>query len=187
MLRLTLSLSVILGALTACADANTAPSGAALAGTSSAATHRRGTDRDGDDDDKPDDPRRAALVRCEKHPTWVGSAEIGPSGGQLLVGTSRVIVPPGALNKKVFITATMPEGEFITIRFEFQPHGLEFKKPAGLVLNASGCDIPDWSAPNIVYLSETGEILEYIESYYSHHWHTVAAPIWHFSGYAIAW
>lgn len=180
MVRRTLILSAI-ASLAACADANTAPDAAALKPTSAPASHRS------NDDDDPPKPRNTALVRCERHPTWTGSAVIGPNGGQLLVGSSRVIVPPGALSKKVFITATMPAGEFITIRFEFQPHGLVFKKPAGLILNASGCDIPSWAAPDIVYLSDDGEILERINSYYSNYWHTVAAPIWHFSGYAIAW
>lgn len=181
MLRTTLVLSALIW-LAACTDVNTAPDAAALKQTSVPASHRPD-----DDDDDPPKTRNAALVRCERHPTWTGSAVIGPNGGQLLVGSSRVIVPAGALNKKVFITATMPEGEFITIRFEFQPHGLVFKKPAGLILNASRCDIPSWAAPDIVYLSDTGEILERIDSYYSNYWHTVAAPIWHFSGYAIAW
>lgn len=180
MFRSTLFLSALLS-LAACADANTAPDPAPLKESSASASKKeyRGHGNP--------NSQRAALVRCEQHPTWTGSAVIGPNGGTLLVGSSRVIVPPGALNKKVFITATMPAGEFITIRFEFQPHGLVFKKPAGLILNASGCDIPSWAAPDIVYLSEAGEILEYIDAYYSNYWHTVAAPIWHFSGYAIAW
>ena len=34
--------------------------------------------------------------------------------------------------------------------------------------------------------SETGEVLETIYAGYDPRWHTVAASIWHFSGYAIA-
>ena len=128
-----------------------------------------------------------ALVKCERHPTYETTADIGPSGGIIRVGRSAVIVPPGALNKTVHITATMPEGEYVTIRFHFEPHGLEFRKPAGLILDAGGCDIPSWYAPDIVYLSDSGEILEYIDSFYSNYWHLVAAPIWHFSNFAIAW
>ena len=165
----------------------------ALAANPTTASHRSsggsGQDHRRNSHDGQGNPnsRTAGLVRCERHPTYVGSAVIGPAGGTLRVGSSRVIVPPGALDKKVFITATMPEGEFITIRFEFEPHGLVFRKPAGLVLDASGCDLGEWAAPDIVYLSDDGEILERIDSYYSSFWHTVAAPIWHFSGYAIAW
>lgn len=182
MLRTTFVLSAIACALVACSDAKTAPETTPVLTAPSVAMGRGDYSGHGNPNSA-----RAALVRCESHPTWVGSATIGPRGGQLIVGSSRVIVPPGALNKKVFITATMPAGEFITIRFEFQPHGLVFKKPAGLILNASGCNIQDWQSPNIVYLGESGEILEYIDSFYSNYWHTVAAPIWHFSGYAIAW
>ena len=180
LVRSTLLLSFA-AALAACADANTAPTATPIKAAQSGASWR---DYDGHGSTN---SRNAALVRCENHPTWVGSATIGPQGGQLLVGSSRVIVPPGALDRKVFITATMPAGEFITIRFEFQPHGLVFRKPAGLILNAAGCDIPSWASPDIVYLGENGEVLERIRSYYSNFWHTVAAPIWHFSGYAIAW
>lgn len=136
---------------------------------------------------RPDSSWRAGLVTCERHPTYVGSAEIGPRGGTLVVGRSRVIVPPGALTKTVHITATIPAGDHITIQFQFSPHGLVFRKPAGLVLDASGCDIPSYYAPSIVYLGDNGEILQYIQSYYSNHWHFVAAPIWHFSRYAVAW
>lgn len=181
MLRTTLLLSGLL-AIAACADANTAPDASPLKESSAAASHRTYPGGRGNPS-----AQTAALIRCEEHPTWTGSAVIGPRGGTLMVGSSRVVVPPGALDKKVFITATMPAGEFVTIRFEFQPHGLVFRKPAGLILNASGCDIPSWATPDIVYLSETGEVLEYIDAYYSNYWHTVAAPIWHFSGYAIAW
>jgi hypothetical protein len=130
---------------------------------------------------------RGSLVTCENRPAYQGSAEIGPRGGTIVVGRSRVIVPPGALTKKVRITATMPAGEHVSIHFEFSPHGLVFKKPAGLILDASDCNVPYWYAPSIVYLSDSGEILEYLQSYYSNYWHTVAAPIWHFSSYAIAW
>ena len=69
---------------------------------------------------------------------------------------------------------------------EFEPHGLQFAKPAGLQLDTAGCSVDDQVAPNVVYLSETGEILETIEAVYDPRWHTIAATIWHFSGYAIA-
>jgi hypothetical protein len=130
---------------------------------------------------------RAGLVSCEHHPAYVGTAEIGANGGQILVGTSRVIFPPGALTTKTRITARIPEGEHLTMTFDFEPHGVVFKKPAGLVFDASTCDIPSWYAPDIVYLGDNGEILEHIQSYYSNYWHFVAAPIWHFSRYAVAW
>lgn len=130
---------------------------------------------------------QSGLVRCENHSTFVGEGEIGANGGQIVVGTSRIIFPPGALTKKTKIKATIPAGEHLTMTFEFEPHGVQFKKPAGLVFDASSCDIPSWSAPDIVYLSATGEILQHIQSYYSNHWHFVAAPIWHFSRYAVAY
>jgi len=67
-----------------------------------------------------------------------------------------------------------------------QPEGLRFRKPAGLALDATGCDISGERAPDIVYLNDRGEIIQRIEATYSNAWHTIAAPIEHFSGYAIA-
>jgi hypothetical protein len=178
MIRKFLTTAVAVGAVVAaaCSDSpTTAPAPLQRAPAFSPAEHHA------------DNSWRAGAVMCELHPAYVGSAEIGPRGGQIIVGRSRVIVPPGALNRTVRITATMPAGETVEIYFDFEPHGLEFRKPAGLVLDASGCDIPEYYAPNIAYLGENGEILEYIQSYYSNDWHFVAAPIWHFSRYAVAW
>ena len=183
MIRKTIATALVAGiaVVTACTDGPTTPVAAPLQTASDASAAHRGSYGRGYNS------WRSGLVQCENHPAYVGSAVIGPAGGQILVGTSRVIVPPGALNTKVTITATIPAGDNLEISFEFSPHGLVFRKPAGLVLDASGCDIPSYYAPSIVYLGENGEILEYIESYYSNYWHFVAAPIWHFSRYAVAY
>ena len=125
---------------------------------------------------------RAAT--CDTRLMANASAVVGPSGGTLLFGTSRLIIPGGALRDTVTISATNPNGD--NTRVEFQPHGLQFAKPAGLLLDTSDCTI-DWSVvPTIVYLSASGEILETIPAVYDPHWHTLAAPLEHFSGYAIA-
>lgn len=178
MIRKFLTTAVAVGAVVAaaCSDAPmTGPAPLQRTSAYSPAEHRA------------DNSWRAGAVQCEQHPAYVGSAEIGPRGGQIVVGRSRVIVPPGALDRTVRITATIPAGDHVEIYFDFEPHGLVFRKPAGLVLDASGCDIPSYYAPNIAYVGENGETLEYIQSYYSNYWHFVAAPIWHFSRYHIAW
>lgn len=108
----------------------------------------------------------------------------GPAGGTLVFGTSRLIIPPGALHDTVTISATIPGGDVSQV--QFAPQGLQFAKPAGLLLDTSGCSSGDTVAPSVVYLSESGDILETIPAVYDPQWHTVAAPIWHFSGYAIA-
>src|SRR5437762_11094026 len=125
-----------------------------------------------------------SLVACSKRASLTDSAEFGPSGGVLVVGQNRLTIPPGALTRRVMISGTIV-GD--TVAFvQFQPEGLRFRKPAGLALDATGCDISDERAPDIVYLNDRGEIIQRIEATYSNAWHTIAAPIEHFSGYAIA-
>jgi len=128
---------------------------------------------------------RAANARgCQ---TQIASTDVGvfgPQGGTLTFGTSSLIIPAGALLDTVTISATIPDGD--ASRVEFRPQGLQFQKPAGLLLDTSGCTYDSTVAPSVVYLSETGEILEVIPAVYDPHWRTIAAPIAHFSGYAIA-
>jgi len=126
----------------------------------------------------------ASATSCATRINSVNSGVFGPAGGTLTFGTSRLIIPGGALRDTVTITATVPGGD--VSRVEFEPHGLQFAKAAGLQLDTAGCSVDDQVAPNVVYLSETGEILETIEAVYDPRWHTIAATIWHFSGYAIA-
>jgi hypothetical protein len=124
----------------------------------------------------------ASAMACATHVNVANSGVFGPAGGTLTFGTSRLIIPPGALRDTVTISATVPDGD--ASRVEFQPHGLEFFKAAGLQLDVTGCAVSD--VPDVVYLSETGEIVERIPAVYDPRWHTIAASIWHFSGYAIA-
>jgi hypothetical protein len=124
------------------------------------------------------------ATTCSTHANSTDSGVFGPAGGTLTFGSSRLIIPGGALRDTVTITATIPAGD--ENRVEFQPHGLVFAKAVGLQLATSGCWVGDQVAPNVVYLSETGEVLETIAAVYDPHWQTIAASIWHFSGYAIA-
>lgn len=118
-------------------------------------------------------------VACTVPAALTGSALIGPSGGELDVGPHRLIIPPGALTAVTLVSGTVPAGS--TIRIDFEPEGLQFKKPAGLILDASSCA----GVPNVVYLNEDGGIEEHIEAIFSNWWHTIAAPIDHFSGYML--
>jgi len=124
----------------------------------------------------------AKPLACSRREAQVGSAVIGPSGGHLIVGRNHLIVPPGALTAPTLITATVPAETIASIHFE--PEGLQFKKPAGLVLDSTGCAEPS-DHPSILYLDDNGNVLERIDAFYSNWWHAVAAPINHFSVYAI--
>jgi hypothetical protein len=135
-----------------------------------------------------DDPTAGGHVPkpvvCKASRAAVQSGVFGPAGGTLAFGESRLIIPGGALHDTVTITATPLNDGTSTV--QFQPQGLHFYKPAGLVLDAANCSLPDEGAPSIVYLGDAGEVLETIPARYDPHWKAVAAPIVHFSGYAIA-
>jgi hypothetical protein len=122
-------------------------------------------------------------VRCAPHAPILARGVFGPSGGELLIGESRLIIPGGALLDTVTISGTAVGDSSSTI--EFAPHGLLFRKPAQLVLSGDGCALPTEGDARIVYLGPSGEILETIEAAYLPRWKLVAAPINHFSGYAI--
>jgi hypothetical protein len=120
------------------------------------------------------------LQGCTPRDPQYGTATIGPNGGELDVGPNRVIIPPGALTTTVVVSGTSPADADPTIILE--PTGLQFKKPAGLILDASNClDVPD-----AIYVNEIGVLSDPIPAIYSTWWHTVAVPINHFSGYLVA-
>jgi hypothetical protein len=82
-------------------------------------------------------PERVRLLRrgALTQKTSV-SRRIGPRGGMLAVNGAMLIVPPGAVNAPVEITLTVPEGG--DVRADFQPHGLQFRKPALLAFSLGG-------------------------------------------------
>jgi hypothetical protein len=124
------------------------------------------------------------AARCTDRQVTSSAGVFGPAGGTLTFGDSRLIIPGGALTDTVTISATIVDQT--TSRVEFQPHGLQFAKPAGLLLSTEGCVLSPDEAPSVVYLSQDGLVLETIDAVYDPHWKTFAAPIHHFSGYAIA-
>jgi hypothetical protein len=121
------------------------------------------------------------FVACVVSDQSSGVAQIGPSGGVLYVGPHRLIVPPGALTQTVELSGVVQPGPILAI--QFYPEGLQFQKPAGLVLDVSGCGGP---VPDVTYIDEQGGLQEHIRAMYSTWWHTIAAPLDHFSLYAWA-
>ncbi len=182
LLRNAFTAAVICGALTACSQPEQALPTSSLSPSSAA---------DRAQDPKTASQRQAAtansgsfvLANCQNRVPAAYSAVFGPSGGTLEFGDSRLIIPGGALHDTVTITATVMDAT--TSRVELQPHGLQFAKPAGLQLGTQDCILSNEQYPSIVYLSPSGEVLETIQAVYDPHWHTVASPINHFSGYAM--
>jgi hypothetical protein len=117
--------------------------------------------------------------------THTGSASIGPLGGKINFGGNTLIVPPGAVLSKTTITATAPgDGHLSAV---FQPEGLHFLVPPVLTLSYQQCASPPANTAEIVYLqSLLGDLLEILPSTLNLNQHTISAPIWHFSVYAVA-
>jgi hypothetical protein len=122
------------------------------------------------------------VVACEQRTAATDSAVIGPAGGTLRVGNNELIVPAGALLEPVMIRGEVPADTIASIRL--LPEGLVFRREAGLVLDASGCADPA-SGFKILYLDDAGNVLEEIEAVHTPWWKRVAAPITHFSRYAL--
>jgi hypothetical protein len=122
------------------------------------------------------------VVACERRTAASDSALISPSGGILRIGANELLVPGGALLEPVMIRGEVPDDTIASIRLF--PEGLTFRKPAALVLDTQGCDDPGSSA-KILYLSDDGTIIEQIDATYFPRWKRVAAPIDHFSRYAL--
>lgn len=161
-----------LGALTlyACADAATAPT-ATMTPADVVASNHYGHGG-------------GQLIRCEDQRSGYDSEYIGPQGGRVTVGRNQLIIPAGALTRTVRITAIVPNDNVAFVKFE--PSGLVFRRSPLLVLDAAGCNIGNYT-PDVVYINDAGRILERIEARYYPQYRVVAAPIDHFSGYALAW
>jgi hypothetical protein len=179
MRRTILAPVAFVAALAAAACTGDAPTAPVASGTSAVAQRGQGW--------FPGQRRTSAMtsgkstpINCVPKTSSVGTARIGASGGTLYIGRHRLIVPPGALTKPVQISGTVPAGKPFEI--DLQPHGLQFRKAAGLILDASNCT----NVPTIVYLIDQINVSPPIPAFYSNWWHTIACPIWHFSGYAIA-
>jgi hypothetical protein len=132
---------------------------------------------------------------CPADRTQSGSAWIGPSGGTVRVGPHRLKVPRGALKEGVQISGVAPEGAYAQIKFE--PEGLNFKRPATLVMSYEGCRIADTEDDDdsnegvvprfqIVYVSEGLEILKVLPTTTNADNETATTSLNHFSRYMLA-
>jgi hypothetical protein len=124
------------------------------------------------------------LLTCQQQRYDVEYETVGPWGGTIRVGNNALVIPRGALRSSVRIKAEQIPGSTNSVRFS--PEGLQFATPATLVLNYQNCqnvDVPK----SIVYTSEQLEVLEILKSLDVLKARTIAAPIDHFSRYAVAY
>jgi hypothetical protein len=123
------------------------------------------------------------LLTCQEQQYAVTYQTVGSGGGTIKVGKHSLVIPKGALRKNVVIKAEQLKGSTNSVRFS--PEGLKFQKPATLKLNYQNCE--DVETPKaVVYTTEQLEILEVFQSLDLLKTETVAAPIDHFSRYAVA-
>ena len=77
------------------------------------------------------------LLSCSTQPLVRTTQVVGPEGGVILVGTHRLVIPAGALEESVTITAEQVPGRVNSVRF--LPEGLKFERPAALSLSYANC------------------------------------------------
>jgi hypothetical protein len=125
------------------------------------------------------------LMRCEPRDYSADVAIIGPNGGTLHVGPHELVIPKGALDREVLITAEAPTSSLVDVRF--QPEGLQFSTDAQLKLSYKGCVRPTSADLFVAYLGQGNQILELPPSRDQKVDDDVEADIGHFSRYAIAY
>lgn len=128
------------------------------------------------------------LLTCSPLPAATASNRIGSQGGVLNVGPHQLIVPPGALNGPVTITAEIESDSVNSVHFE--PEGLQFARgrPAVLTMSYANCSLLARLAPKkIVYTDDALDILKVLLSLDNILTRKVTAPVEHFSRYAVAY
>src|SRR5437879_2983229 len=177
--RLVISLGLLLGAAVAASHCGTPPP--------------LGDDADdGDDTDEEGD----SLVSCRPLPYESVTQTIGPEGGVLEVRRDWLVVPRGALQDTVSITAVAPSDTLALVRF--QPEGLRFQKTAFLVVAYDNCRVKRGVTPRIAHVTDAFDVIEFLPAVAAspddprfkkvHKGHQrVVGELQHFSNYAVAW
>src|SRR5205807_2266442 len=126
------------------------------------------------------------LLQCTPLPAATAIQTIGPAGGVIHVGPHTLVIPAGALDVPVTITAVAPSDTVNAVRFE--PQGLVFDRPASLTMSYANCSAVDQVFPRrIAYTTDDLQILNLLLSVNDFASKTVTAPLRHSSDYAIAW
>lgn len=112
---------------------------------------------------------------------------VGPEGGTIRIGPHVLIIPANALSGPVEITAKIEDGGVNHV--EFKPDGLQFDKPATLIMSYANCNLLNLSADKrIAYTDNSVSRINYrLESSDDRLSRKVTAKLNHFSDYAVAW
>ncbi len=102
------------------------------------------------------------------------------------IGPHTFVVPAGALDHPVTISAYAPSSEYNTVQFE--PEGLQFDRSASLTMSYSNCNLLGVLLPkHIAYVDGGLNILYLLQSVDNLLTEKVTGQVDHFSEYAVAW
>lgn len=125
------------------------------------------------------------LLSCSAMDADSTTQSVGTEGGTIAFGPHQLIIPAGALDSTVRITAVAPSDT--VNRVELFPEGLTFNTPASLRLSYANCSFFSALVPKyVVYLDGLGinTVLSSLDQFLTK---KVTGSIEHFSGYAVAW
>lgn len=131
---------------------------------------------------------RTGILACSPRPYAVDRERIGPRGGTLQIGKHTLVIPAGALETTVLITAEAPSEPNSSVRLS--PEGLKFDedRPARLTLDYSNCPLGGLQVlKRIAYTSERMRIYYYLPSLDDLLNKKISTDLEHFSRYAVAW
>jgi len=132
-------------------------------------------------------PQAQGFVRCQPRPYAQASVEIGPKGGSIKAGNHSLTIPAGALSAKTRITMRVPSDTINQV--VFGPEGLRFNAgaPAMLQMDYKNCGLANGASKRIVYVNDRLQVEENLPSVDVGLTGEVAAPLKHFSRYAVAY
>lgn len=141
-------------------------------------------------DTQPATPATATLIECPTATPQSTMSRIGPLGGILALGNTRVVIPLGAVLFPRLFTLTVPGSNLAEIEVSAEGTGSYlFRLPILMAIDYSRCSQPDLdhktlSAWNIDPQSK--QLLERMIGVDEKLTHTVVFTTIHLSGYAVA-
>jgi len=132
----------------------------------------------------------ATLIACPTATTQSVTSRIGPLGGLLALGNTRVVIPVGAVLLPQDFTLTIPASSYaeIRVRAGSAEHYL-FKQPVLMTIDYSRCATPELERHQLAVwnIDETSKtLLEQMIGVDEKLTHTIVFTTIHLSGYAVA-
>ena len=135
------------------------------------------------------------FLRCKPLPPGVVAGRIGPEGGVIDIGSYRLVIPAGALERVMPIRARIWSRDGINV-VAFEPDGLALKQLGALTMSYATCDRPDSVASLQIVAVDTEQhghdgrslhVRSYLQSTQDTVHQTVTGDVPDFTNYAGAW